>query len=95
MNPIKILILTANPSIQGHAPLRLGAEVRRVEEALQRSHYRESFQLTTKLAIQTKDLRRALMVTPQPNNVHNSGHGPGAPVAGSCEKAGTQNDRRL
>ena len=77
MNPIKILILTANPSIQGHAPLRLGAEVRRVEEALQRSHYRESFQLTTKLAIQTKDLRRALMVTPQPNIVHFSGHGTG------------------
>ena len=43
MNPIKILILTANPRDTGSASLGLDAEVRRIEEALQRSRYRERF----------------------------------------------------
>ncbi|MEM9090566.1 MAG: CHAT domain-containing protein [Cyanobacteria bacterium P01_F01_bin.53] len=76
MNPIKILILTANPKISGHSPLRVDAEVRLVEEAIQRSQYRDRFQVTTKLAIRPTDLRRALL-DHRPQIVHFSGHGSG------------------
>ncbi len=76
MNPIKILILTANPQISGSHPLRLDAEVRRVEEALQRSRYRDRFEMATQLALRTLDLRRALL-DPRPQIVHFSGHGTG------------------
>lgn len=76
MNPIKILILTANPSNTGSDPLRLDAEVRRIEEALQRSRYRDRFQITAKLAVRTLDLRRALLEY-RPQIVHFSGHGTG------------------
>lgn len=76
MNSIKILVLTANPSNTGSDPLRLDAEVRRIEEALQRSRYRDRFQITTKLAVRTTDLRRALL-DHRPQIVHFSGHGMG------------------
>ena len=76
MNPIKILILTANPKIPNYEPLRLDAEVRQIEEALKRSRCRERFQLETQLATRTKDLRRALL-DHQPQIVHFSGHGSG------------------
>ena len=76
MNPIKILILTANPSNTGSDPLCLDAEVRRIEEALQRSHYRDLFQITAKLAVRTTDMRRALL-DHKPQIVHFSGHGTG------------------
>jgi len=74
VEPIRILILTANPTIAGHEPLRLDAEVRRIEEALQRSQYRDRFKLATKLAARTIDLRRALLDY-KPQIVHFSGHG--------------------
>lgn len=77
MKPIQILILTANPKIAGYSPLRLDAEVRLVEESILRSQYRDRFNLSTKLAIRTTDLRRALVKTPQPQIVHFSGHGTG------------------
>jgi len=76
MNPIKILILTANPKIPGYEPLRLDAEVRQIEEALKRSQHRDRFQLETQLATRTEDLRRALL-DHQPQIVHFSGHGSG------------------
>lgn len=76
MNPIKILILTANPSNTGSNPLGLDAEVRRIEEAIQRSQYRDRFQVIAKLAIGTIDLRRALL-DHRPQIVHFSGHGAG------------------
>ena len=76
MKPIKILILTANPSNTGVDPLRLDAEVRRIEEALQRSRDRDRFDIATKLAIRTTDLRRALL-DHRPQIVHFSGHGMG------------------
>jgi CHAT domain len=76
MNPIKILILTANPKIPNYEPLRLDAEVREIEEALRRSQHRDRFQLETQLATRTKDLRRALL-DHQPQIVHFSGHGSG------------------
>lgn len=77
MKPIQILILTANPKTVGYSPLRVDAEVRLVEDSIQRSQYRDRFQLTTRLAIRTTDLRRALTATPQPQIVHFSGHGTG------------------
>jgi hypothetical protein len=76
LNPLKILILTANPSNTGSDPLRLDAEVRRIEEAMQRSRYRDRFQITTKLAVRTMDLRRAVL-DHRPQIVHFSGHGAG------------------
>jgi len=76
MNPIKILILTANPKFPNYQPLRLDAEVRQIEEALRRSQHRNRFQLETQLAARTKDLRRALL-DHQPQIVHFSGHGSG------------------
>lgn len=76
MNPIKILILTANPKIPNYEPLRLDAEVREIEEALRRSVHRDRFQLKTQLATRTEDLRRALL-DHQPQIVHFSGHGSG------------------
>lgn len=76
MNPIKILVLTANPSNTGSDPLRLDAEVRRIEEALQRSRHRDRFQIMTKLAVRATDLRRALL-DHRPQIVHFSGHGTG------------------
>ena len=76
MNPIKILILTANPKIPNYEPLRLDAEVREIEEALRRSVHRDRFQLETQLATRTRDLRRALL-DHQPQIVHFSGHGSG------------------
>jgi len=51
MKPIKILILTANPTGLDEDPLRLDAEVRRIEEALQRSRYRDRFEIAAKLAV--------------------------------------------
>jgi hypothetical protein len=76
MNPIKILILTANPKFPNYQPLRLDAEVRQIEEALRRSQHRNRFQLGIQLATRTKDLRRALL-DHQPQIVHFSGHGSG------------------
>lgn len=74
MPPIRILTLAANPKISGYDPLRLDAEVRRIEEALQRSPHRDRFQMATKLAVRTSDLRRALLEH-RPQILHFSGHG--------------------
>ena len=74
MHPIKILILTANPQIPDYDPLRLDAEVRQIEEALRRSRHRDRFEIATKLAVRTTDLRRALLDN-RPQIVHFSGHG--------------------
>ncbi|MGB3293127.1 MAG: CHAT domain-containing protein [Phormidesmis sp.] len=76
MAPLKVLILTANPKLPNSDPLRLDAEVRLIEEALQRSKYRDRFQVNTKLAVRTTDLRRALL-DHRPQIVHFSGHGTG------------------
>lgn len=74
MSLIKILILTANPSNTGVDPLGLDAEVRHIEEALLRSKHRDRFQIVTKLALRTADLRRSLAEY-RPQVVHFSGHG--------------------
>jgi hypothetical protein len=69
---IKILILTANP--KGTDPLSLGVEVRRIEEALARARNRDRFEVITRSAVRTIDLRRAL-IDHRPQIVHFSGHG--------------------
>jgi hypothetical protein len=74
VTPIKILILTANPTNTGSEQLSLDAEVRRIEEAFRRSHHRDRFQIVTKLATRPVDLRQALLEY-RPQIVHFSGHG--------------------
>lgn len=87
MNPIKILILTANPQISGCPPLRLDAEVRQMKEALQRSRYRDRFEMATQLALRT--LQRALL-DHRPQIVHFSGHGTGEQGLGLENAAGQE-----
>ena len=89
MKPLKILILTANPKLSGSDPLRLDAEVRLIEEALQRSQYRDRFQVATKLAVRTTDLRRALLDY-RPQIIHFSGHGTGQSGLMLENETGTQ-----
>ncbi|MBW4483793.1 MAG: CHAT domain-containing protein [Tildeniella torsiva UHER 1998/13D] len=74
MNPIKVLVLTANPNNTGSELLGLDAEVRRIEEAFRRSHHRDRFQIVTKLAARPADLRQALLEY-RPQIIHFSGHG--------------------
>ncbi|MEO0409741.1 MAG: CHAT domain-containing protein [Cyanobacteria bacterium P01_A01_bin.135] len=76
MEPIRILLLTANPRLPGYDPLQLGAEVRQVEEALRRSQHRDRYELKTQMATRPKDLSRALLDY-RPHIVHFSGHGSG------------------
>jgi CHAT domain len=70
--PIKILILTANPV--NTPQLRLGEEVRSIQEGLERAKYRDRFQVISKQAVRTTDLRRALLDC-NPQIVHFAGHG--------------------
>lgn len=72
--PIKILILTANPS--NTERLRLDQEVREIEAELLRSQSRDSFEMISKWAIRVDDLSRA-MLDYSPAIVHFSGHGGG------------------
>lgn len=70
----KILILAANPININQ--LRLGEEVRRIDEALQLSKKREQFKLEQKWAVRLFDFYRA-MLDIQPQIVHFCGHGEG------------------
>ena len=70
----KILILAANPQNTGN--LRLDAEVREIQEGLKRSAGRDRFEIISQWAVQTDDLRRALLEY-DPHIVHFSGHGGG------------------
>lgn len=76
MNPVKIMLFTANPHSPGYPPLEVDAEVRLIKEALRRSQYRDRFQVEIQPATQVRDLRRALLDY-QPQIVHFSGHGTG------------------
>lgn len=71
----KILILSANPTNTNQ--LRLDEEVREIEAGLERSRSRDRFQLISKWAVRSNDLRRALL-DHQPEIVHFSGHGAGS-----------------
>ena len=72
--PIKILILTANPS--GTTHLRLDQEVREIETELLMAKSRGSFELISKWAVRVDDLARALLDY-NPQIIHFSGHGSG------------------
>lgn len=70
--PKKILILAANPI--GTDRLRLDEEVRDIQEGLQRSKYREQFQVEQTWAVRLRDLRRTLL-DHEPQILHFTGHG--------------------
>lgn len=70
-----ILILASSPVDE--ARLRLDKEVREIDEGLRRSQKRDQFKLEQRWAVQTDDLRRALLDT-EPQIVHFCGHGAGS-----------------
>jgi hypothetical protein len=70
----KILFLASNPTDTGR--LRLGQEVRDIEEGLKRSNERDQFELIPSFAVRIDDLRRRLLEH-SPQIVHFSGHGAG------------------
>lgn len=70
----KILILTANP--KDTLRLRLGEEVREIDQGLQRAKRRDEFELQQQWATRIQDIRRA-MLDFKPNFVHFCGHGEG------------------
>lgn len=74
LRPKKILFLASSP--MNESRLRLGTEVREIEESLRRANERDQFVLQQKWAVRADDLRRALLEEPQ--IVHFSGHGTGS-----------------
>jgi hypothetical protein len=72
-----ILFLAANPT--GTSPLALGQEARAIQGELERSGYRDYFELETRWAAQPLDLLRELRKL-KPTVVHFSGHGGLSPV---------------
>lgn len=67
-----ILFLAADPT--NASRLRLGAELREIQEKLQLSRLREQFALQQRLSLRPADISQALLDV-QPNIVHFSGHG--------------------
>lgn len=74
MKVIKILALQANPT--DTKALRLGAEIRGIEEALKQTAYGKQFTLINKGAVRVADLLNA-MSDYEPDIVHFAGHGTG------------------
>ena len=72
VSELNILFLAANP--RDITRLRVDEECRKIEQALERSKYRDKIRLVSKGAVQIPDLRRALMDY-SPNILHFSGHG--------------------
>ncbi|MBD2491721.1 AAA-like domain-containing protein [Aulosira sp. FACHB-615] len=70
----KILLLAANPI--GSRSLRLGEEMREIEEGLKRSKNRERYSIATAQAVRYRDIRRAILEH-EPQIIHFSGHGAG------------------
>ncbi|MEG3858552.1 CHAT domain-containing protein [Microcoleus sp. herbarium12] len=71
---MKILFLSANPP--GTPRLDLDKEVSKIEDGLKRSKLCDRFGLVSKWAVDSQDLRRALLEE-NPDIVHFSGHGEG------------------
>lgn len=69
---MKILFLAANP--RDTDQLRLGEEVRAIDERLRLAHYRDQFELIQHWAIRPHDLSEYLL-RHNPDIVHFSGHG--------------------
>jgi uncharacterized protein YjbI with pentapeptide repeats len=86
--PKTILILAANP--RGTTVLKLDEEVREIQRDIERGKYRDRFVLQQRWAVQTPDIRRALLDY-EPQILHFSGHGTGTE---SPENA-SQSDRDI
>jgi hypothetical protein len=69
---IRVLFLLANP--RNTSALRLGEEVRAIEEEIDKGSARDAFELIHHLAVQPRDLQR-LLLKHQPHIVHFCGHG--------------------
>ena len=69
---VKILFLTANPS--DTTQLRLGEEIRAIDDALRKADFREQFDLIQHHAVRVSDLS-GLLLRHKPDIVHFSGHG--------------------
>jgi hypothetical protein len=69
---IVILFLAANP--EGTDALRLGQEVRTIDERLRLARFRDRFELVQAHAVRVRDIGDALLRY-QPHVVHFSGHG--------------------
>ena len=69
---IKVLFLAANPT--DTSPLRVGQEVREIDEKLEVGPAHDSFELIQQHALRIGDLQKALLKH-QPHIVHFSGHG--------------------
>jgi uncharacterized protein YjbI with pentapeptide repeats len=69
---IKILFLASNPT--DTSALRLGEEVRQIDERISHGSKRESFELIQHHAVRVTDLQRVLLKH-EPHIVHFSGHG--------------------
>ena len=70
----RILVLAANP--KNSSELRLGEEVREIDEGLKRARHRDQFDLISKWAVRSRDFYRYVLDV-QPHIVHFSGHGAG------------------
>ena len=71
----KILFLAANP--QATSQLSLDEEAKKIRQGLERSKWRDRFEIFTRWAVDPDELRRALLDI-EPHIVHFSGHGTGA-----------------
>ena len=85
LSPRVILFLAANP--EGTEPLRLGEEVKRIDQGLERANTRAKFALVQKWAVTDDDLRRALLDN-EPEIVHFSGHATGTQGAAFEDEVG-------
>lgn len=72
LKPIKILFLASNPKDTNR--IRLDEEIRTIDEVLQKSEYRDRFQLEKHFAVRVSDLQNHLLRY-KPDIVHFSGHG--------------------
>lgn len=87
-NPKKVILFLASQPI-ATARLRLDEEVREIETGLQRSKYRDRFELEQRWAVRPRDLQRA-MLDYKPQIVHFSGHGVGRATEDSPSSEGTR-----
>jgi len=69
--PIKILFLSANPLTTDE--LRLGHELRDIQNGLERAKLRDRFSLVSRFAVSPRDLLRAVLEI-RPTILHFSGH---------------------
>ncbi len=74
-NTLSILFLAADPS--NASRLRLGEELREIQEKLQLAQLREQFELHQRMSVRPADISQALLDV-QPQIVHFSGHGTSA-----------------